>query len=102
MSDTLVLKRAREAIQRGDKTTSQWLLYQAVRQNPGNETAWLWLSTIVDDPQKEKDCLERVLAINPDNSTAFERWLALESPVLDAEIYPQESPGVLERSEQIG
>jgi endonuclease YncB( thermonuclease family) len=38
--------------------------------NPRSETAWLWLSAIVDDPDKERDCLERVLRINPDNEIA--------------------------------
>jgi len=46
------------------------MLLDLLRTDQRNETAWLWLSAIIDDPAKETDCLKRVLAINPKNEAA--------------------------------
>lgn len=75
MDETQALQLAREAIRDGNKATAQRLLLQAIQTNPNSETAWLLLSAVVGDPVKERDCLERVLAINPHNLPA-QRHLA--------------------------
>ena len=72
MDEHKVLRQAREAIQRGDKAAARTLLGEAIRVYPGSEVAWLWLSAVVDDPERERQCLERVLAINPGNTVAQE------------------------------
>jgi tetratricopeptide (TPR) repeat protein len=46
------------------------LLLQALRQNPQLDEGWLWLSRTIGDPAKKRQCLERALAINPDNAAA--------------------------------
>jgi Protein of unknown function (DUF1189) len=66
------LRQAREAIQRGDRAAARALLSEEIRVHPGSEIAWLWLSAVVDDPERERQCLERVLAINPGNTVAQE------------------------------
>jgi hypothetical protein len=70
MDEIEILRSAREAIKQGDKVAGRRLLGQAIGINPHSETAWLWLSAIVDDPGRERECLERVLQINPDNAVA--------------------------------
>jgi hypothetical protein len=65
MDEIEILRSAREAIKQGDKVAGRRLLGQAIGINPHSETAWLWLSAIVDDPGRERECLERVLQINP-------------------------------------
>ncbi|MBN1583200.1 MAG: hypothetical protein JXA89_21000 [Anaerolineae bacterium] len=60
-----LLRLAREAIRRGDRTAGQRMLLQVIDQDSGNETALLWLSAIVDDPVKEQVYLECEVKINP-------------------------------------
>lgn len=73
-----LLQQAQTAIRSGNKTEGRRLLLQVIRQYPKSETAWLWLSAIVDDPTKEQDCLRRVLVINPRNEIA-QRHLAKQN-----------------------
>jgi len=68
MSETL--QRAITAIRSGDKETGQRLLAEVIRDDPRNETAWLWMSSVIDSDEHRRSCLERVLAINPHNETA--------------------------------
>ena len=75
MEEQQALDLAREVIKQGDTAAGQRFLLQAIKANGRSEKAWLWLSAIVDDPAKERDCLNRVLAINPDNEVA-QRHLA--------------------------
>ena len=64
------LQRAITAIRSGDNETGQRLLAEVIRNEPRNEAAWLWMSSVIDSDQHRRDCLERVLAINPHNETA--------------------------------
>ena len=85
MDETQTLRLAREAIRQGNPSTAQGMLLEVVRANPRNETAWLWLSAIVRDPSRERDCLERVLKINPNNELARQhltRLGPLETPLV--------------------
>jgi RNA polymerase subunit RPABC4/transcription elongation factor Spt4 len=68
MSDNL--QRAIAAIRSGDKETGKRLLAEVIRDDPRNETAWLWMSAVIDSDEHRRTCLERVLAINPRNETA--------------------------------
>ena len=70
MSEAELLQRAKNAVKAGDKGTAQRFLLQVIKQNPRSGTAWLWLSAIVDDPIRERDCLEQVLRINPNSEVA--------------------------------
>lgn len=42
-----------------------------------NERAWLWLSAVVDTDAERMNCLEKVIAINPDNQHALRGLAAL-------------------------
>jgi len=68
MSDLLI--QAMTAKQSGDMTLAKQLLSQAIIQNPRNEGAWMLMSEVVEDIKLRRNCLERVLAINPDNAAA--------------------------------
>lgn len=46
------------------------VLSALIVRDPGNVTAWLWLASVVKDDLKKRQCLERVLAIDPGNETA--------------------------------
>jgi ferric-dicitrate binding protein FerR (iron transport regulator) len=78
MNETRILQQVRKAINRGDKATGRRLLEQLLESNPHSEVAWLWMSTIMDDPEQERACLEKVLEINPNNEGAQRRWFELQ------------------------
>ncbi len=77
MDETEILQQAQQAIERGDKAIGGHLLYKVIRQNPQNETAWFLLSTVMDDEEKKRECLARVLDINPHNQSARQKLAAL-------------------------
>ncbi len=55
----------------GNKQDAQKQLVQVLKADPENEYAWLWMAlTLEDDPVRKKGCLEKVLALNPQNSKA--------------------------------
>lgn len=60
------------AVQRGDKATARRLLEQVVQQDNRNELAWMWLASCVNTSTERRECLERVLDINPNNTRAKE------------------------------
>lgn len=64
------LERARYAIQTGSKSTARQLLADVLRTNPRNVEAWLLMSSAVRDRDKQRECLLRVLALDPDNAAA--------------------------------
>src|SRR5512137_2701770 len=68
MADLLI--QAMSAKQNGDITLAKQLLSQAIIQDPRNEGAWMLMSELVDDVKLRRNCLERVLAINPENAAA--------------------------------
>jgi tetratricopeptide (TPR) repeat protein len=83
--DALVL--AQEIVQQGiaasrsgDKRRARELLTQAVQIDPQNEQAWLWLSDTMTDAVFRRICLEKVLAINPNNAVARRGLQALVEP----------------------
>ncbi len=67
------------AAKAGDKSTARQLLTQAVRRNPDSEAAWFWFSSVLDTAQGRAFCLQRVLALNPDNQVARKGLAALEA-----------------------
>jgi hypothetical protein len=92
MDETLQLRLAREAIEGGDRATGRNLLLQLLRHDPGNEVAWIWLSAVIDDPAKERDCLKQALKINPDNATAREHLARLTDQADRTAVPPPVTP----------
>jgi len=61
------LSSAIKVIKSDDKVTGRRLLVEILKDDPSNETAWIWLATCVEEVEKKRYCLQRALAINPDN-----------------------------------
>lgn len=59
-----------DAYRAGNKAEARTLLERAIELDGYNETAWLWLSAVVDTPEEQQTCLENVLVINPVNERA--------------------------------
>ena len=68
------------AIRSGDKARGRTLLAQVLRIDPRNETAWLWMASVAETPERRRECLERALAINPNNEGAHRALKALSDP----------------------
>lgn len=73
-----LLGQAQLAILAGDEQLGRRLLGQLLEQDPRNETAWLWLSSVVTSASKRRACLQRVLRINPHNQVAAEQLRRLD------------------------
>jgi len=58
------------SVKAGDNRKGWALLTQVVKTDPHNEQAWLWLSAVVETDSQKRECLERVLLINPGNEAA--------------------------------
>ena len=86
MDEMATIHRAREAIARGDVDTARQLLAGLLHEQPGSETAWMMMATLVDQPDRKRDCLARVLRINPRNDAA-----RLELEAMGAEPEPAET-----------
>ena len=60
------------SIRAGWRDEARQSLLEAVERDEQNETAWYWLSTVVDDEDDQQIALENVLAINPENIQAYD------------------------------
>ncbi len=63
------------AARSGQAARARDLLMQVVEADEHNESAWLWLSGVVESLEDRQVCLENVLALNP-NSVAAQKGLA--------------------------
>ncbi len=63
----------------------EWVLRSSDADADQKASAWWWLSEIEDDPQKKRDCLENVVALDPANGPA-RRGLA----ILDGRLKPED------------
>ena len=61
-----------QAAQNGDKVNARKYFYDVLDIDPRNETAWLWLSYVVDNVDDRQICLENVLTLNPNSAYAQE------------------------------
>jgi len=64
------LQQGVAALEAGDKALARRLFGRAIQEDPQSEQAWLWLSGAVESDKERLMCLNKVLAINPDNEMA--------------------------------
>ncbi|MBN1439548.1 MAG: hypothetical protein JW929_09075 [Anaerolineales bacterium] len=64
------LTSATQMVKNGRLDKAREILMAYLVKNPSSEQAWLLMSYVLSDPAKQKDCLERVLKINPNNTVA--------------------------------
>jgi len=62
-----LLKQAIALIKAGRKEQARPLIVRALKANPRDETAWLWLVETLPDDAQRIAALEQYLRINPDN-----------------------------------
>lgn len=91
MSD---LERGIIAARKGRKAEAKKLLIRVLKQNNRNEQAWLWLSEAVDTIGEQIACIEQVLQIDPDNTTAKYALKKLKSQPPQHSAGAQPTPGL--------
>jgi hypothetical protein len=70
----------------GDRQKAARLFARAVQLDARDEEAWYWLSACVNDIEKKRYCLQKVLELNPQSVKAKRRLNHLEGYVTEAEI----------------
>ncbi len=69
------LRRGIKAAKEGESAHARDLVSAVVEADKKNETAWLWLSEVVDSPEDRQICLQNVLVLNSESEPA-QRGLA--------------------------
>ncbi|MBN1260962.1 MAG: tetratricopeptide repeat protein [Anaerolineae bacterium] len=64
------LKAGIAAAKAGRRAEARRLLTQVTELDATSATAWLWLSGVVEGPQEQERCLEKVLALDPEHAAA--------------------------------
>jgi hypothetical protein len=97
-----VLQNVVQLCQTGDKTQAAKLLVSLLSKEPANEQGWWLLAACVDTPKKQRDCLLRVLRINPEHLGArmFLNRLDNNQPLPDLISALNPNPAVLD--EELG
>jgi tetratricopeptide (TPR) repeat protein len=67
----LLLEQGIAAFKAKRKAEARRLVGLSIYKNPANEKAWLWMAALVEEPERKKECFERVLALNPNNRNAL-------------------------------
>jgi len=63
---------AEQAFCQGQREVAYQMVRAALLDDPKSIDAWLWLSKLVDDTPRQRECLERVLLLDPQNNTAHD------------------------------
>ncbi len=67
------LTTATQLVKTGRLEQAKEVLSKFLMNNPSSEQGWLLMSFVLSDAAQQKDCLERVLRINPNNTVAQSR-----------------------------
>jgi hypothetical protein len=80
MNKQELLKQADYTFQRGNRVLAKKYLEDFLIQYPKEESAWVLMARIEEEPGRRIECFERVLKINPNNPEA-KIWIArLKNP----------------------
>ncbi len=81
-----LLKQAAQAAAAGDRNQAYLLLRKAIASDPANETAWLWLVAVAENPREARIALRQVEQLNPNHPKLPEarRWLEMRLSTVSA------------------
>lgn len=100
MDANALFAQANAALQAQKMDEARLLLINVVRVDPRHEQGWLALASVMDDMHRAIDCLQRVLALNPTNTTAQE-WLAFAEQEIARQAAAAEHTAPVEEEVQI-
>jgi hypothetical protein len=78
-------EQAMLTVQRGDRLSGYQLLRQVLLADPSYAPAWFWMSRLVDDAGRKRECLERALALDPGLKPARDALASLRAQKHDAQ-----------------
>ena len=82
------------ALKAGDRATARRLLAAAVKQDPNDAQAWLWLTGALDKDDERIACLRQVLRIDPTNPAAARGLAQILERRAPAKVEPAPEPPV--------
>src|SRR5512141_1516135 len=74
------LKQAIQLIKSGDSDRARQLLIEKLKADPKNDTAWVWMATVVETAELKRACLEEALKHNPHNEVARQTLAEIGKP----------------------
>jgi hypothetical protein len=74
------LAQAIDLIEAGKEEKARAHLIKALKTDPTNDMAWLWMSTVVETRNLRQECLEEALKHNPRNKVAKRALQRLKNP----------------------
>lgn len=92
-----LLREGIAAVKAGQRAKARALLQKVLRQRPNDVNVWLWLSGAVETDDERRECLEKVLAIDPNNPHALKGVQKLGSRVTPAQKSPKPAPAATEK-----
>ncbi|RPJ17666.1 MAG: hypothetical protein EHM33_32825 [Chloroflexi bacterium] len=72
------VQSAIDAANRGENNKALELLKQALAANPNDVEAWLVVAAVVEQPERKRQCLNRVLTLDPINQIARDELLEMD------------------------
>jgi hypothetical protein len=87
-------RAAELAARRGQREVAYRLMCQALIENPGYVPAWVAMSKLVDEPARQRECLERALMLDPHNQAAHDGIEILRLKELLASVH---APSLIDR-----
>lgn len=81
------LSAAIELARLGRKSEARRMLRDSCAENPANAKAWLWSASLSETVVEAVNCLKRVLALEPENSTAREWYAKLRPTLVQVRVY---------------
>lgn len=88
------------SIKQGDKNKATELLRQAIASDQNDIDAWLVLSALIEQPERKRQCLNRVLKLDPTHKIAREEMLKLDRAAMGNMSIAQPSRPVQEKIAQ--
>ncbi len=73
-----LVQSAIDAAKRGENNKALELLKQALAADPNDIDAWLVVAAVVEQPERKRQCLNRVLSLDPTNRIAREELLEMD------------------------
>jgi peptide/nickel transport system permease protein len=92
------MRRAKAAVEKGNKAQARAVLRRLILQNPRYEQTWFLLAQVVEERYQVVDCLERVLLLNPNNHSAFRALSFLQPEKIPSSVSYQIAKRVLTES----
>jgi hypothetical protein len=85
MAEPNSMDQAVQALSAGDAALAQKLLTQILQANPKDDEAWYWMSACVSDTERKRYCLQKALALQPENKLARQALDGLEEVAAGSE-----------------